>query len=132
MSPSRMQEEVPGQEEAEEEGALDAVAAASPVKAASTVDCPICQRAFPATEIVMHAAFCDGEQDVVECADDPSPVSLRPHKRRTLTSLTTEESSDGDASVQARATRGREKCYVCHKSVSLAEWPFSVQCHPPT
>jgi len=81
MSPSReqqQQEEVPGQEEEEEEeGALDVVvvaaAAASPVKAASTVDCPICQRAFHSTEIVMHAAFCDGEQDVVECADDPSP-----------------------------------------------------------
>lgn len=74
MSPSREQEGLPGQEE-EEEGAVDvAVAAvASPVKAASTVDCPICQRAFPATEIMMHAAFCDGEQDVVECADDPSP-----------------------------------------------------------
>lgn len=32
----------------------------------TTVDCPICQGSFPAMEIEMHAAYCDGEVAVVD------------------------------------------------------------------
>lgn len=28
----------------------------------TSVDCPICQRSFPITEIEVHAAYCDGEE----------------------------------------------------------------------
>lgn len=34
------------------------------------VDCPICQRSYPMTEIEVHAAYCDGEET--------APVSGRP------------------------------------------------------
>ncbi|KAK0144193.1 BRCA1-A complex subunit RAP80 [Merluccius polli] len=132
MSPSREEELLPVQEEEETERAVDVerkdtahakavVLAVRPVEVVSTVDCPICQSAFPASEIEMHAAFCDGEQEV-ECAEDHSPVSLRPNKRRALKSLATEEHVDSDASGRAQATRRREKCYICHKSVPLAEY----------
>lgn len=30
------------------------------------VDCPICQRSFPARKIEMHAAYCDGEMAAVD------------------------------------------------------------------
>ncbi|CAL8265584.1 unnamed protein product [Merluccius merluccius] len=122
MSPSREEELLPVQEEEETERAVDVerkdtahakavVLAVRPVEVVSTVDCPICQSAFPASEIEMHAAFCDGEQEV-ECAEDHSPggkpqshafsVSLRPNKRRALKSLATEEHVDSDASGRAQ------------------------------
>ena len=66
------------EEEEETQGSLGAeVRKEAGPEAASTVDCPICQAAFPASEIEMHAAFCDGEQEVVECPEEDSPGDLR-------------------------------------------------------
>lgn len=31
----------------------------------TSVDCPICQASFPASEIELHAAYCDGEVAIV-------------------------------------------------------------------
>uniref|UniRef100_A0A8C5FFQ8 BRCA1-A complex subunit RAP80 n=1 Tax=Gadus morhua TaxID=8049 RepID=A0A8C5FFQ8_GADMO len=58
--------------------------------------------------------------DVVGC--DMCPVSHRPSKRRALKSLATEDRGDGDPSGHGPAPQGRERCYVCHKSVPLAEY----------
>ena len=83
MSPSREQALLSGQEEEEEveeetQGAVGAeerkeAGPEAGLEAASSVDCPICQSAFPASEIEMHAAFCDGEQEVVESPVEDSP-----------------------------------------------------------
>ncbi|XP_056451045.1 uncharacterized protein uimc1 isoform X2 [Gadus chalcogrammus] len=129
MSPSREQAPLSGKEEEEEEtqGAVgvEERKEAGPeagLEAASSVDCPMCQSAFPVSEIEMHAAFCDGEQEVVESPVEDSPGSHRPSKRRALKSLATEDRGDGDPSGHAPAPQGRERCYVCHKSVPLAEY----------
>jgi len=43
----------------------DLEAAVVPRSPESSVDCPICQTSFPAAEIEMHAAYCDGEVAVL-------------------------------------------------------------------
>lgn len=37
----------------------------------SSVDCPICQRSFPMTQIEVHAAYCDGEETAADRRPKP-------------------------------------------------------------
>uniref|UniRef100_UPI003AAF76F3 uncharacterized protein n=1 Tax=Centroberyx gerrardi TaxID=166262 RepID=UPI003AAF76F3 len=99
-------------------------AATAPQSPKLSVDCPICQGSFPLTEIEMHAAFCDGEVEVVEevrPGADCFPVSLKPRRKRTRKGeLTAEEPTD--PSNLGKANQKREKCYVCQRAVPVRDF----------
>ncbi|KAM7374046.1 hypothetical protein PAMP_006723 [Pampus punctatissimus] len=82
------------------------------------VDCPICQGSFPATEIEMHAAYCDGEVAVVDerkPEDDCFQVSLKPRRKRTRRAA--DEPTD-----PSNTGRNQEKCFICQKAVPLRDY----------
>ncbi|XP_053187194.1 BRCA1-A complex subunit RAP80-like [Scomber japonicus] len=83
----------------------------------NNVDCPICQRSFPVTEIEMHAAYCDGEVAVMDekRAEAESRVSLKPRRKRTRRAA--EEPTD-----RSDAARNQEKCFICQKAVPLRDY----------
>eukprot|EP00064_Thunnus_orientalis_P017051 superscaffoldBa00003521_g17126 len=89
-----------------------------PQSTKTNVDCPICQRSFPATEIEMHAAYCDGEVAVM---DEKRPeadcygVSLKPRRKRTRRAA--EEPTD-----PSDAGGNQEKCFICQKAVPLRDY----------
>ncbi|XP_044226418.1 BRCA1-A complex subunit RAP80 isoform X1 [Thunnus albacares] len=89
-----------------------------PQSTETNVDCPICQRSFPATEIEMHAAYCDGEVAVM---DEKRPeadcyrVSLKPRRKRTRRAA--EEPTD-----PSDAGGNQEKCFICQKAVPLRDY----------
>ncbi|XP_043377180.1 BRCA1-A complex subunit RAP80 isoform X4 [Chelonia mydas] len=83
-----------------------------------SVSCPLCDRGFPATEIELHAMYCNGI--VAQDASEDVPA-LAQRQRET----------------RSRAGRGRdiptpvdvdkcEKCYLCKARVPLAEYPRHV------
>lgn len=37
----------------------------------ASVDCPICQKSFPITQIEVHAAYCDGEETAADRRPEP-------------------------------------------------------------
>lgn len=79
----------------------------------SSVQCPICQHAFPSDQIEMHAAFCDGAPAV---GDRASPKLRRNRTRRGET----EEANHTDS--QPRLALAQEKCYICLKAVPLRDY----------
>ncbi|XP_047463905.1 BRCA1-A complex subunit RAP80 isoform X2 [Mugil cephalus] len=84
----------------------------------ASVDCPICQTSFPASEIEVHAAYCDGDGDVDVDERRPevvcSQVSLKPWRKRTKRSeVAAEETSDSGKN---------QKCYICQRGVPLREY----------
>ncbi|XP_042354636.1 BRCA1-A complex subunit RAP80 isoform X3 [Plectropomus leopardus] len=81
------------------------------------VDCPICQGSFPVTEIEMHAAYCDGEVAVVDERRPENNSSLKPRRKRTRRTETTDEETD-----PSNAGKNREKCYICQKAVPLRDY----------
>ncbi|XP_026183635.1 BRCA1-A complex subunit RAP80 isoform X2 [Mastacembelus armatus] len=80
----------------------------------TSVDCPICQGSFPATEIELHAAYCYTEVAVV---DERRPevgslqVSLKPRRTRTRRADVSAEETHNPSNKR------QEKCYVCQKMV---------------
>ncbi|XP_030010559.1 BRCA1-A complex subunit RAP80 isoform X2 [Sphaeramia orbicularis] len=89
--------------------------AAVPQSPESSVDCPICQRSFPVSEIEMHAAYCDGDVAVVD------EVSLKPRRKRARrTEVAPEETNH--TSITGKSGLKQEKCYVCQKAVPLRDY----------
>ncbi|XP_070773706.1 BRCA1-A complex subunit RAP80 [Enoplosus armatus] len=95
--------------------------AAVPQSPEANVDCPICQGSFPATEIEMHAAYCDGEVAVVDerrPKADCFQVSSKPRRKRARRAeVTAEETSDS-----SNSGKNQEKCYICQKAVPLRDY----------
>ncbi|KAK2882244.1 hypothetical protein Q8A73_022754 [Channa argus] len=87
----------------------------------STLDCPICQRPFPVTEIEIHAAYCDGEVAVVDERRpkfDSFQTSLKPQRKRTRRAA----AADEETNTNSDTGRNQEKCYVCQKAVPLRDY----------
>ncbi|XP_016521838.1 uncharacterized protein uimc1 isoform X1 [Poecilia formosa] len=82
-------------------------AAVVPHSPEASVDCPLCQGSFPASEIEIHAAYCDGFQD---------PLKPR-RKRMKRTEVVSEETTQ-----LSDVCRNQEKCYICQKSVLLRDY----------
>ncbi|XP_045895183.1 BRCA1-A complex subunit RAP80 isoform X2 [Micropterus dolomieu] len=96
--------------------------AAVPRSPETNVDCPICQGSFPATEIEMHAAYCDGEVALVDerrPETDCFQVSMKPRRKRARSraEVTDEESND-----HSNTGKNQEKCYICLKAFPLREY----------
>lgn len=89
--------------------------AAVPQSPESSVDCPICQRSFPVSEIEMHAAYCDGDVAVVD------EVALKPRRKRARRAEVAPEETN-HTSVTGKSGQKQEKCYICQKAVPLRDY----------
>ncbi|XP_008426924.1 BRCA1-A complex subunit RAP80 isoform X1 [Poecilia reticulata] len=96
-------------------------AAVVPHSPEASVDCPLCQGSFPASEIEMHAAYCDGEVAVVDQRRPESQGFQDPLKPRRKRMKTTEVVSE-ETTQLSDVCRNQEKCYICQKSVLLRDY----------
>uniref|UniRef100_A0A3P9PWV3 Ubiquitin interaction motif containing 1 n=1 Tax=Poecilia reticulata TaxID=8081 RepID=A0A3P9PWV3_POERE len=76
---------------------------------------------FPASEIEMHAAYCDGEVAVVDQRRPESQGFQDPLKPRRKRMKTTEVVSE-ETTQLSDVCRNQEKCYICQKSVLLRDY----------
>ncbi|NXC19854.1 UIMC1 protein, partial [Corythaeola cristata] len=86
--------------------------------AADRVSCPLCDQGFPATEIELHAMYCNGI--VGEEAGKDSPVLTR-RQREARSKAASGES--GPASLDIDKC---EKCYLCKSLVPLLQYQRHV------
>ncbi|MEQ2287531.1 hypothetical protein AMECASPLE_013554 [Ameca splendens] len=110
----------PGVEEMEDRGlqrseSPELEAAVVPHRPETSVDCPICQGSFPASEIEMHAAYCDGEVTVVGQRRPESQRfqdSVKPRRKRMRRTEPISEET-----THLSVSRTQEKCFICQKCV---------------
>ncbi|XP_056910188.1 uncharacterized protein uimc1 isoform X1 [Takifugu flavidus] len=80
------------------------------------VNCPMCQRSYPMTEIEVHAAYCDGEETT---QDRPEPdfhqASLKPRRKRA-------RKEEEELAESCSTVSNREKCYICQAVVPLRDY----------
>lgn len=115
----------PDVEETEERGpqrsgAPEVEAAVVPRSPEASVDCPICQASFPACEIEMHAAYCDGEvAEVSQRRPDGQGFqdSVKPRRKRVRRTEAESEESRNHSDVSRQ-----EKCFICQKSVPVRDF----------
>ncbi|NXV30792.1 UIMC1 protein, partial [Rissa tridactyla] len=86
--------------------------------AADRVSCPLCDQGFPATEIELHAMYCNGI--VGEEAAEDSPVLTR--RQREARS----KAASGDGGPTSLDTDKCEKCYLCKSLVPLLQYQRHV------
>ncbi|XP_075297833.1 BRCA1-A complex subunit RAP80 isoform X2 [Opisthocomus hoazin] len=82
--------------------------------AADHVSCPLCDQGFPATEIELHAMYCNGI--VGEEAGEDSPVLTR-RQREARSKAASGESSPASLDIDKC-----EKCYLCKSLVPLPQY----------
>ncbi|XP_014803619.1 PREDICTED: BRCA1-A complex subunit RAP80 isoform X3 [Calidris pugnax] len=100
-----------------DEGAGRTVSECSPV-AADRVSCPLCDQGFPATEIELHAMYCNGI--VGEAAAEDSPVLTR--RQREARS----KAASGESGPTSLDIDKCEKCYLCKSLVPLLQYQRHV------
>ncbi|NXA19890.1 UIMC1 protein, partial [Ibidorhyncha struthersii] len=100
-----------------DEGAGRTVSECSPT-AADCVSCPLCDQGFPATEIELHAMYCNGI--VGEEAGEDSPVLTR--RQREARS----KAARGESGPTSLDTDKCEKCYLCKSLVPLLQYQRHV------
>uniref|UniRef100_A0A8C3PRG2 BRCA1-A complex subunit RAP80 n=1 Tax=Calidris pygmaea TaxID=425635 RepID=A0A8C3PRG2_9CHAR len=93
------------------------VSECSPV-AADRVSCPLCDQGFPATEIELHAMYCNGI--VGEAAAEDSPVLTR--RQREARS----KAASGESGPTSLDIDKCEKCYLCKSLVPLLQYQRHV------
>ncbi|NXN26303.1 UIMC1 protein, partial [Nycticryphes semicollaris] len=100
-----------------DEGAVRTVSECSPT-AADRVSCPLCDQGFPATEIELHAMYCNGI--VGEVAAKDSPVLTR-RQRESRSKAASGESGPTTLDIDKC-----EKCYLCKSLVPLLQYQRHV------
>ncbi|XP_035998702.1 BRCA1-A complex subunit RAP80 isoform X2 [Fundulus heteroclitus] len=96
-------------------------AAVVPHSPETSVDCPICQGSFPASEIEMHAAYCEGEVAMVSQRGPESQHfqdSVKPRRKR----MRKTEAASEETAHPSDDCRSQEKCFICQKSVPLKDF----------
>ncbi|KFQ84752.1 BRCA1-A complex subunit RAP80, partial [Phoenicopterus ruber ruber] len=86
--------------------------------AADRVLCPLCDQGFPATEIELHAMYCNGI--VGEEAGEDSPVLTR--RQREARS----KAASGESGPTSLDIDKCEKCYLCKSLVPLLQYQRHV------
>ncbi|KAK0682502.1 UIMC1 protein, partial [Pygoscelis papua] len=86
--------------------------------AADRVSCPLCDQGFPATEIELHAMYCNGI--VGEEAGEDSPVLTR--RQREARS----KAASGESGPTSLDIDKCEKCYLCKSLVPLLQYQRHV------
>ncbi|KAM6251601.1 BRCA1-A complex subunit RAP80 isoform 2-T3 [Porphyrio hochstetteri] len=87
-------------------------------KAADHVSCPLCDQDFPATEIELHAMYCNGV--VGEEAGEDSPVLIQKQKE------TRSKAARGKSGPTSLDIDKCEKCYLCKSLVPLLQYQRHV------
>ncbi|KAM8799025.1 BRCA1-A complex subunit RAP80 [Eudromia elegans] len=100
-----------------DENASRTVCEGSPA-AADRVSCPLCDQGFPATEIELHAMYCNGI--VGEEPGEDTPVLTRRQREARSRAVGSES---GPASS---GTDKCEKCYLCKSLVPLLQYQRHV------
>ncbi|NXV11218.1 UIMC1 protein, partial [Cepphus grylle] len=100
-----------------DEGAGRTASGSSPT-AADRVSCPLCDQGFPATEIELHAMYCNGI--VGEEAAEDSPVLTR--RQREARS----KAASGESGPTSSDIDKCEKCYLCKSLVPLLQYQRHV------
>ncbi|KAF1486433.1 BRCA1-A complex subunit RAP80, partial [Megadyptes antipodes antipodes] len=86
--------------------------------AADRVSCPLCDQGFPATEIELHAMYCNGIMG--EEAGEDSPVLTR--RQREARS----KAASGESGPTSLDIDKCEKCYLCKSLVPLLQYQRHV------
>ncbi|NXY76781.1 UIMC1 protein, partial [Glareola pratincola] len=86
--------------------------------AADHVSCPLCDQGFPATEIELHAMYCNGI--VGEEAAEDSPVLTRRQREARG------KAASGESGPTSLDTDKCEKCYLCKSLVPLLQYQRHV------
>nr|XP_029527042.1 BRCA1-A complex subunit RAP80-like isoform X1 [Oncorhynchus nerka]XP_029527043.1 BRCA1-A complex subunit RAP80-like isoform X1 [Oncorhynchus nerka] len=84
------------------------------------MDCPMCMRLFPLTEIEMHAAYCDGTTGIMEeemAEESHSQVSVKARRKRTRRGENIGEEQPS-SSGSGKVVQG-EKCFLCQQLFPL-------------
>ncbi|TRY57846.1 hypothetical protein DNTS_017646 [Danionella cerebrum] len=106
-------EKAPEQELMEQDGeAAEVTVTPSPLN--ESMQCPMCSRLFPLSQIELHAAFCDGEPEYQE---EESQVVRRLRTRRWMPEET----------LQPGRPAEMEKCYLCQSFFPPQEYPEHVR-----
>ncbi|NWH71417.1 UIMC1 protein, partial [Piaya cayana] len=86
--------------------------------AADSVSCPLCDQGFPATEIELHAMYCNGI--VGEEAGGDSPVFTRRQRQSRS------KAASGESGPTSLGIDKCEKCYLCKSLVPLLQYQRHV------
>ncbi|NWW95717.1 UIMC1 protein, partial [Rhynochetos jubatus] len=100
-----------------DEDAGGTVSECSPT-AADRVSCPLCDQGFPATEIELHAMYCNGI--VGDEAAGNSPVLTRRQREAR------NKAASGESDPTSLAIDKCEKCYLCKSLVPLLQYQRHV------
>ncbi|KAM6408792.1 BRCA1-A complex subunit RAP80 isoform 2-T2 [Rhynochetos jubatus] len=100
-----------------DEDAGGTVSECSPT-AADRVSCPLCDQGFPATEIELHAMYCNGI--VGDEAAGNSPVLTRRQREAR------NKAASGESDPASLAIDKCEKCYLCKSLVPLLQYQRHV------
>uniref|UniRef100_A0AAZ3SSH9 BRCA1-A complex subunit RAP80 n=1 Tax=Oncorhynchus tshawytscha TaxID=74940 RepID=A0AAZ3SSH9_ONCTS len=94
-----------------------------------SMDCPMCMRPFPLTEIELHAAYCDGSTANMEeeemMAPSQSQVTVKSHRKRTRRGERIGEEQPC-SSGSGKAVQG-EKCFLCQQLFHLRDYEKHVE-----
>ncbi|KAM6055750.1 BRCA1-A complex subunit RAP80 isoform 6-T12 [Theristicus caerulescens] len=82
------------------------------------VSCPLCDQGFPATEIELHAMYCNGI--VGEEAGEDSPVLTRRQREAR------NKAASGESGPASLGIDKCEKCYLCKSLVPLLQYQRHV------
>ncbi|XP_069725445.1 BRCA1-A complex subunit RAP80 [Phaenicophaeus curvirostris] len=99
-------------------GTVSECSPADLLTAADCVSCPLCDQGFPATEIELHAMYCNGI--VGEEAGGDSPVFTR--RQRQARS----KAASGESGPTSLGIDKCEKCYLCKSLVPLLQYQRHV------
>ncbi|XP_010279897.1 PREDICTED: BRCA1-A complex subunit RAP80 [Phaethon lepturus] len=100
-----------------DEDAGRAVSECSPT-AADHVSCPLCDQGFPATEIELHAMYCNGIVGE-EAGEDSLVLTRRQREARS-------KAASGESGPTSLDIDKCEKCYLCKSLVPLLQYQRHV------
>ncbi|XP_010181938.1 PREDICTED: BRCA1-A complex subunit RAP80 [Mesitornis unicolor] len=86
--------------------------------AADRVLCPLCDQGFPATEIELHAMYCNGAVGE-ETGEDSAVLTRRQREARS-------KAASGESSPMPLDIDKCEKCYLCKSLVPLLQYQRHV------
>ncbi|NXY48537.1 UIMC1 protein, partial [Ceuthmochares aereus] len=99
-------------------GTVSECSPADLLTAADRVSCPLCDQGFPATEIELHAMYCNGIVGE-EAGGDSSALTRRQRQARS-------KAASGESGPTSLGIDKCEKCYLCKSLVPLLQYQRHV------
>ncbi|XP_039632484.1 BRCA1-A complex subunit RAP80 isoform X2 [Polypterus senegalus] len=82
------------------------------------IECPICRKSFPPQHIELHAAYCDGIEEIVDVEETIPKVKSSRRSSRKPDSL--------NYKFNSSSVKTSEKCFICQSWISLTEYNSHV------